>query len=292
MIPEELPRVMTTPAHYAYLKIAEGCDNLCTYCIIPKLRGKYRSRKIEDIVSEAKDLADLGVKELILIAQDTSRYGIDLYGAPKLDELLDALNAIVDIKWIRVHYSYPDILDDHLLNGFFRNDKVVNYFDMPIQHASNRILKLMNRKTSKESILSLVDKIRKFDPKSVIRTTVIVGFPGETDSDFEELMDFVKTVKFDRLGAFTYSNEEDTPAYKLPNQVAQEVMDERRDRLMELQMGISESISYSKIGDTMETVVEEVAEEGKIYVARSSYDSPDVDGVVYIHTGVFKLESL
>lgn len=284
MIPEELPRVMTTPAHYAYLKIAEGCDNLCTYCIIPKLRGKYRSRKIEDIVSEARDLADLGVKELILIAQDTSRYGIDLYGAPKLDELLDALNAIVDIKWIRVHYSYPDILDNHLLNGFFRNDKVVNYFDMPIQHASNRILKLMNRKTSKESILSLVDKIRKFDPKSVIRTTVIVGFPGETDSDFEELMDFVKTVKFDRLGAFTYSNEEDTPAYKLPNQVAQEVMDERRDRLMELQMGISESISYSKIGDTMETVVEEVAEEGKIYVARSSYDSPDVDGVVYIHT--------
>lgn len=284
MIPEELPRIMTTPAHYAYLKIAEGCDNLCTYCIIPKLRGKYRSRNIEDIVSEAKDLAEMGIKELILIAQDTTRYGIDLYDKPSLDALLDALNEVDGIKWIRVHYSYPDILDDNLLNGFFRNDKVVNYFDMPIQHASNGILKLMNRKTSKESILSLVEKIRENDPKSVIRTTVIVGFPGETEADFQELMDFAQTIKFDRLGAFTYSNEEDTPAFKLPNQVPQEVKESRRDRLMALQMEISEAISYSKIGDLMETVVEEVAEEGKIYVARSLFDSPDVDGVVYIHT--------
>ena len=284
LIPEDLPRILTTPSHYAYLKIAEGCDNLCTYCIIPKLRGKYRSRKIEDIVEEAKDLALLGIKEFIVIAQDTTRYGMDLYGGPKLDLLLDELSKIEDIKWIRVHYSYPDILDDQLLDGFFRNEKVINYFDIPIQHASNKILKLMNRKTSKEDILEITGKIRERDADAVIRTTVIVGFPGETDEDFNILMDLVQEVKFDRLGAFTYSNEEDTPAFKLPNQVDQEVMETRKDALMSAQMIISEAISFSKIGKTFEVVIEEVAEENKIYVGRTSYDSPDVDGVVYVHT--------
>ncbi len=284
LIPEDLPRVLTTPSHYAYLKIAEGCDNLCTYCIIPKLRGRYRSRKIEDIVEEAKDLALLGIKEFIVIAQDTTRYGMDLYGGPKLDVLLDELSKIEEIKWIRVHYSYPDILDDQLLDGFFRNDKVINYFDIPIQHASNKILKLMNRKTSREDILDIIKKIRERDADSVIRTTVIVGFPGETDEDFNILMDLVQEVKFDRLGAFTYSNEEDTPAFKLPNQVDQEVMEMRKDALMSAQMIISEAISFSKIGKTFEVVIEEVAEENKIYVGRTSYDSPDVDGVVYVHT--------
>lgn len=284
LIPEDLPRILTTPSHYAYLKIAEGCDNLCTYCIIPKLRGKYRSRKIEDIVEEAKDLVALGIREFIVIAQDTTRYGMDLYGGPKLDVLLDELSGIEEIKWIRVHYSYPDILDDQLLDGFFRNEKVINYFDIPIQHASNKILKLMNRKTSREDILDIAKKIRERDADSVIRTTVIVGFPGETDEDFNSLMDLVQEVKFDRLGAFTYSNEEDTPAFKLPNQVDQEVMEMRRDALMSAQLIISEAISYSKIGKTFEVVIEEVAEENKIYVGRSSYDSPDVDGVVYVHT--------
>lgn len=284
MIPEDLPRVLTTPGHYAYLKIAEGCDNFCTYCIIPKLRGKFRSRTIEDVVEEARDLASMGIKELILIAQDTSRYGIDLYDRPSLDKLLDALNSIEGIQWIRVHYAYPDILDDALLDGFFRNDKVISYFDIPIQHASNRILKLMNRATSKEDIETLIEKIRKRDPKAVIRTTVIVGFPGETESDFEELVSFAKKMKFDRLGAFTYSNEEDTAAYNLPNHVPQEIMDERRDILMSMQMAISEEVLYKRLGDVVEAVVEEVAEPSKIYVARSQFDSPDVDGVVYIHT--------
>ncbi len=283
-IPENLPRILTTPGYFAYLKIAEGCDNRCTYCIIPKLRGKYRSRALEDIVDEAKDLVSMGVKELILIAQDTSRYGIDLYEKPSLPRLLAELNEIEGLKWIRVQYSYPDILDDDLLEGFFSNDKVVNYFDIPIQHASDKILKLMNRKTTHDDILEITQKIRKRDPEAVIRTTCIVGFPGETDQDFDELLKLVKAVKFDRLGAFTYSNEENTPAFKLPNQVDEDVMIERRDALMALQMNISESLSYSKVGKVYEVLVEEVVEENKIYVGRTKYDSPEIDGVVYINT--------
>ncbi|MBF4691782.1 30S ribosomal protein S12 methylthiotransferase RimO [Fusibacter ferrireducens] len=283
-IPENLPRILTTPSYSAYLKIAEGCDNRCTYCIIPKLRGKYRSRVLEDIIDEAKDLVSMGVKELILIAQDTSRYGIDLYEKPTLPKLLTALNAIEGLKWIRVQYSYPDILDDDLLEGFFSNDKVVNYFDIPIQHASDKILKLMNRKTTHDDILNIIQKIRKRDPEAVIRTTCIVGFPGETEQDFNELLTLVRTVKFDRLGAFTYSNEENTPAFKLPNQVPEAVMVERRDALMALQMNISESLCYSKVGKVYEVVVEEVVEENKLYVGRTQYDSPEIDGVVYINT--------
>ncbi len=283
-IPEDLPRILTTPKHFAYLKIAEGCDNKCTYCIIPKLRGRYRSRKIEDIVEEAKDLANLGVTELIVIAQDTSRYGIDIYDGPKLHELLNQLSLVDGIRWIRVHYSYPDILDETLLSGYFNNDKVVNYFDIPIQHASNRILKLMNRRTSKEDIERLIGLIRSHDEKSVIRTTVIVGFPGETESDFETLMAFVKAMKFDRLGAFAYSDEENTPAEKLPNKVPQEVISERLDALMSLQMGISEQITNEKIGQILDVVVEEVAQENEIFVGRTAFDAPEIDGVVYIHT--------
>lgn len=284
LIPESLPRILTTPKHYAYLKIAEGCDNKCTYCIIPKLRGRYRSRKIEDIVEEANDLALLGVKELMIIAQDTTRYGIDLYDRPNLDVLLGELSKIESLKWIRVHYSYPDILDDTLLEGFFSNEKVINYFDIPVQHASDRILKLMNRRTSKNDIESIVQKIRAKDPNAVIRTTVIVGFPGETEDDFEILMDFTKNVRFDRLGAFAYSIEEDTPAALLKDQIDEDVKQDRRNRLMEAQMFISEELSYSKIGRTYEVVIEEVAEEGKILVGRTAFDAPDIDGVVYVHT--------
>ncbi len=286
LIPESLPRILTTPKHYAYLKIAEGCDNKCTYCIIPKLRGKYRSRKIEDIVDEAKDLVALGVKELMIIAQDTTRYGIDLYERPNLDVLLGELSKIEDLKWIRVHYSYPDILDDTLLEGFFANEKVINYFDIPVQHASDRILKRMNRRTSKHDIEQIVEKIRKRDPEAVIRTTVIVGFPGETEDDFDILMDFIQKIRFDRLGAFAYSNEEDTPAALLKDQLDEDVKASRSNRLMEAQMIISEALSYEKIGRTYEVVIEEVAEEGKILVGRTAFDAPDIDGVVYVHTSL------
>ncbi|OJV64641.1 MAG: ribosomal protein S12 methylthiotransferase RimO [Clostridiales bacterium 38-18] len=285
-IPEALPRILTTPSHYAYLKIAEGCDNKCTYCIIPKLRGKYRSRKIEDIVEEAQDLASMGIKELMIIAQDTSRYGIDIYEEAKLDVLLAELSKIEGIKWIRVHYSYPDILDDRLLDGFFNNEKVVNYFDIPVQHASDNILKLMNRRTSLKDIEAIISKIRSRDPRAVIRTTVIVGFPGETQADFDILMNFVEKVRFDRLGAFEYSFEEDTPSAKLPNHLSDEIKKERRELLMEKQMIISESLSYEKIGSVYEVVIEEVAEAGKILVGRTAFDAPDIDGVVYVHTAL------
>ncbi|MDK2865909.1 MAG: ribosomal protein methylthiotransferase [Clostridiales bacterium] len=284
VIPENLPRILTSPSHYAYIKIAEGCDNRCTYCIIPQLRGKYRSREMADIISEVEDFVRYGVREIILIAQDTSRYGIDLYGESKLDELLTKLNAIEGLKWIRVQYSYPDILDDRLLEGFFKNDKVVNYFDMPIQHASNAVLKRMNRRTTLEAMTSLIGKIRARDENAVIRTTIIVGFPGETEEDFKTLLDFVAETKFDRLGAFTYSNEEGTAAYRLPDQIDETIKEDRKDRLMAKQMVISEQLSLSKIGKTFEVVVEEIAEEGKILVGRSAYDSPEIDGVVYIHT--------
>lgn len=284
MVPEDLPRILTTPSHYAYLKIAEGCDNRCTYCIIPKLRGRYRSRRIEDIVEEARELASVGVAEFILIAQDSSRYGIDLYNKPMLPKLLEELSKVEAIKWIRVHYCYPDIMDEALIEGFTKHPKVINYFDIPIQHASDSVLKRMNRKTTQASIRNTIRMIREKAPDAVIRTTVIVGFPGETESDFEELMAFIKEIRFERLGAFKYSNEEDTPAFLLPDQVPEEIAEERRDALMAAQMEISEDIFYHKLGKVYQVVVEEVAEPGEIYIGRTAYDTPEIDGVVYIHT--------
>lgn len=284
MVPEDLPRILTTPSHYAYLKIAEGCDNRCTYCIIPKLRGRYRSRRIEDIVEEARELASVGVAEFILIAQDSSRYGIDLYDKPMLPKLLEELSKVEAIKWIRVHYCYPDIMDEALIEGFTKHPKVINYFDIPIQHASDSVLKRMNRKTTQASIRNTIRMIREKAPDAVIRTTVIVGFPGETESDFEELMAFIKEIRFERLGAFKYSNEEDTPAFLLPDQVPEEIAEERRDALMAAQMEISEDIFYHKLGKVYQVVVEEVAEPGEIYIGRTAYDTPEIDGVVYIHT--------
>jgi len=284
MVPEDLPRILTTPSHYAYLKIAEGCDNRCTYCIIPKLRGRYRSRRIEDIVEEARELASVGVAEFILIAQDSSRYGIDLYDKPMLPKLLEELSKVEAIKWIRVHYCYPDIMDEALIEGFTKHPKVINYFDIPIQHASDSVLKRMNRKTTQASIRNTIRMIREKAPDAVIRTTVIVGFPGETESDFEELMAFIKEIRFERLGAFKYSNEEDTPAFLLPDQVPEEIAEKRRDALMAAQMEISEDIFYHKLGKVYQVVVEEVAEPGEIYIGRTAYDTPEIDGVVYIHT--------
>ena len=278
---ETLPRYVSTPSHMAYLKIGEGCDNKCTYCIIPKLRGKYRSRKMEDIISEAKNLAEMGVKELIVIAQDTTKYGVDLYGEERLAELLEELAQIDGFKWIRVMYSYPESITEKLVNVISKYDNICNYFDMPIQHASNRILKLMNRKTTKEDIMSKVEMIRNIIPDATLRTSIIVGFPGETDEDFEELVDFVKEVEFDKLGVFTYSREEDTPADRLPNHLEEEVKLDRQERLMLVQQAISEQKNKQKIGNKYEALVEEQIEDN-VYIGRTIYDAEEIDAIVYI----------
>ena len=278
---EELPRYVSTPSYMAYLKISEGCDKHCTYCIIPKLRGKQRSRKIEDIVCEAKDLASRGVKELVVIAQDSTMYGSDIYGKPVLPELLEELAKIEGIKWIRIMYSYPESITEELVQVIKKHDNICNYFDMPIQHASNKILKLMNRHTTKEDILSKVEMIRKNIPNATLRTTIITGFPGETEEDFEELLDFAKTVKFDRLGAFAYSREEGTAADKLPNHVDDEVKEQRRDRLMMLQQGISQEVMANKIGKTFEVLIEEQIEKN-VYMGRTEGDAEEIDSIVYV----------
>ena len=278
---EDLPRYISTPDHMAYLKIGEGCDNKCTYCIIPKLRGKYRSRKMEDIIAEAKDLAEKGVKELVVIAQDTTKYGFDLYGEVKLPELLEELAQIEGIKWIRIMYSYPESITEELVKVMKKYDNICNYFDMPIQHASNRILKLMNRHTTKEDIRAKVEMIRSYLPDATLRTTIIVGFPGETDEDFKEVIEFAKEIKFDRLGAFAYSREEDTAADKLPNHLEEEVKLRRRDELMLVQQGISEELNSKKIGNEYEVLIEEQIED-KVYIGRTQGDAEEIDSIVYV----------
>ncbi len=280
---ETLPRYVSTPEHMAYLKIGEGCSNHCTYCIIPKLRGKYRSRKIEDIVEEAKTLAAEGVKELVVIAQDTTRYGEDLYGEAKLAELLEELAGIEGIKWIRIMYSYPESITEKLIDVIAAHDNICSYFDMPIQHASNRVLKRMNRRTSKEDIRNKVDMIRSKIPDAVIRTTVIVGFPGETEEDLEELIEFMKEIKFDRLGAFAYSREEDTPADRMDGHMDEEIKEERRDRVMMVQQAISEEINQKREDKVFEVLIEEEAEEG-VYVGRTQGDAEEIDSVVYVNS--------
>lgn len=280
---ETLPRYVSTPEHMAYLKIGEGCSNHCTYCIIPKLRGKYRSRKIEDIVEEAKSLASEGVKELVVIAQDTTRYGEDLYGEAKLAELLEELAGIEGIKWIRIMYSYPESITEKLIDVIAAHDNICSYFDMPIQHASNRVLKRMNRRTSKEDIRNKVDMIRSKIPDAVIRTTVIVGFPGETEEDLEELIEFMKEIKFDRLGAFAYSREEDTPADRMDGHMDEEIKEERRDRVMMVQQAISEEINQKREDKVFEVLIEEEAEEG-VYVGRTQGDAEEIDSVVYVNS--------
>ena len=280
---ETLPRYVSTPEHMAYLKIGEGCSNHCTYCIIPKLRGKYRSRKIEDIVEEAKTLAAEGVKELVVIAQDTTRYGEDLYGEAKLAELLEELAGIEGIKWIRIMYSYPESITEKLIDVIAAHDNICSYFDMPIQHASNRVLKRMNRRTSKEDIRNKVEMIRSKIPDAVIRTTVIVGFPGETEEDLEELIEFMKEIKFDRLGAFAYSREEGTPADRMDGHMDEEIKEERRDRVMMVQQAISEEINQKREDKVFEILIEEEAEEG-VYVGRTQGDAEEIDSVVYVNS--------
>ncbi len=278
---EDLPRYVTTPDYMAYLKIGEGCDNHCTYCIIPKLRGKYRSRKMEDIIREAKELASNGVKELVVIAQDTTKYGIDLYGEVKLPQLLEELAKIEGIKWIRIMYSYPESITEELVKVMKKYDNICNYFDMPIQHASNKVLKLMNRHTTKEDIKSKVDMIRSYIPDATLRTTIIVGFPGETEEDFNELVQFAKDVEFDRLGAFTYSREEDTAADKLPNHIEEDIKLKRRDKLMLVQQEISQRLNAKKINNEYEVLIEEQIED-KVYVGRTQGDAEEIDSIVYV----------
>lgn len=282
--PENLPRLTTTPKYMAYLKIAEGCDNHCTYCIIPKLRGKYVSRDMESIVKEAKELADAGVKELIVIAQDTTKYGIDLYGKKMLARLLEELCKIENVSWVRFLYAYPEDVERELLEVVANNPKICPYFDIPIQHCNSRILKLMNRQVTKEELLEKINMIREVLPHAILRTSLITGFPTETDEEFEEMIEFVKEVKFDRLGVFTYSREEDTPAAKLEGQIEEEVKEDRKGRIMETQMQVSLNRNLSKVGSLVQVLVEE--EEDEFYVGRTKEDVPEIDGVVFIKKDV------
>ncbi len=287
ILPSNMPRILLSPPHMAFLKISEGCDNMCAYCIIPKIRGKYRSRPMEDIISEAVQLVNSGVKELILIAQDTTRYGIDIYNRYALSELLIKLNNIANLKWIRLQYMYPDVIDYNLIQTIARLDKVVKYIDIPIQHGSNSVLKRMNRHTTVEQIRDVVNSFRMLIPNVIIRTTCIVGFPAESDKEFQELKQFILEMQFDRLGAFIYSPEEDTPANKMKNHIHDEIKQNRHDELMALQMNISSEKLYSKIGSVMEVVLEELIENEKgsiLYAGRSYMDSPEIDGVVYVNT--------
>ncbi|MFC4804381.1 30S ribosomal protein S12 methylthiotransferase RimO [Filifactor villosus] len=280
---EMMTRSLMTEEPYAYLKIAEGCDNLCTYCIIPKLRGRYRSRRPEDIVSEARSLASSGIRELIVIAQDTTKYGVDLYGRKMLGELLSELDKIEDLKWIRVLYSYPEDIDASFISAVKNGKRLLPYFDMPIQHCSDSVLKRMNRKTSKKQLLEKIETIRKELPEAVLRTTLITGFPGETQEEFEEVLDFVKKVGFDRLGVFSYSNEEGTPAARMKDQIEEEVKEERRSQIMNLQQRISYEKNQTLYDKEIEVLIEEQVEEG-IYTGRSWRDMVEIDGIIYVHT--------
>lgn len=275
-------RVITTGNNYAYLKIAEGCSNNCTYCAIPYIQGKYVSRKMEDILEEAEGLAKKGIKELIVIAQDTGRYGIDLYGEAKLPELLKKLCRIEGFKWIRFLYTYPETITEELIDTVKAEDKLCKYFDIPLQHISNKVLKRMNRKSDKESIEDLMGKIKDKIPNVILRTTFIVGFPGETKEYFEELYDFVNRAKFDKLGVFMYSKEDGTPASRLKDQVHYMTKKSRRDKIMKIQKDISKSNLQKKIGNVYEVLIEDMSFDKKFYVGRTYMDVPEEDGVIFI----------
>ncbi|MDW5299900.1 MAG: 30S ribosomal protein S12 methylthiotransferase RimO [Sedimentibacter sp.] len=280
-IDKDLPRITLTDKWYAYLKISEGCDNNCTYCVIPQLRGPYKSRKIESIVKEARQLAEQGAKEIIIIAQDTSKYGLDIYNERKLHEVIRRISEIDGVKWIRVHYLYPEDIYEELINEFINNDKLVKYFDIPMQHINDRILKRMNRNTSSKQITDLIKKIRNEVKGAVIRTSLITGFPGETDEEHEELKEFLLQYKLDKVGIFKYSREENTPAFKLPDQISEEVMEQRHNDLMEVQLNISYENSLAKIGNIYDVLIEEKDVEN-VYVGRTYMDSIDIDGCVYV----------
>ena len=277
-------RVISTGENFAYLKIADGCSNRCTYCAIPYIRGPQISRNMEDILKEAKKLADNGYKELILIAQDTTKYGIDICGKPRLAELLQELCKIDKIHWIRFLYAYPETIDDELIKVVKENDKICKYFDIPIQHISDTVLKRMNRQSDGKSIRNLIQKLRKEIPEVVIRTTVMVGFPGETKEDFEELYHFLNEAKFDKLGCFSYSKEDGTPAARIKEQIHPMTKKSRYNKIMKLQQEISKQNLEKRIGKEVEILIEGKAFDGKTYIGRSSMDVPEIDGVVYVNT--------
>lgn len=274
-------RVLSTGKGYAYLKIAEGCDNCCTYCIIPSLRGRFRSRKTEDILHEATKLAASGVKELILVAQDTTRYGLDIYNKKQLVELLQMLSKLDGIEWIRLLYCYPEEIDESLIHEIANNDKVCKYLDIPIQHASDSVLKRMARRGNSGDVCDLLDKLRRSIPGLVLRTSLIVGFPGETEEDYNILSEFVRKYRFDRLGVFMYSKEEDTPAAQMQHQIPAKIKKSRYGKLMRLQRQISAELNSDRLGKHYKVLVEGVAEDGIFYFGRSYAEAPDIDGVIY-----------
>lgn len=276
-------RVLSTLPHMAYLKIAEGCSNHCTYCIIPSLRGKYRSHPMEDILAEAKILESLGVKELILVAQDTACYGVDLYGSSTLHTLVTALSKL-DFEWIRVLYTYPEHVTDEFLIEMRDNPKVCKYLDMPIQHGSDKILKKMNRKMTQDTIMDFVTKVRNLIPSIHLRTSIIVGFPGETKEDFNTLLFLLGKIKFEKLGVFPYAREEGTPAYTMKNQIEEALKNNRYNEVMRLQQEISNTLLDSYINDTLYVLVDAYDVENEAYIGRSQFETPDVDGVIYIVT--------
>ena len=278
-------RVLTTGGHFGYLKIAEGCDKHCTYCIIPKLRGRFRSVPMERLIAQAEDMAEQGVKELILVAQETTVYGKDLYGKKSLHILLKKLCEIKGIRWIRVLYCYPEEIYDELIETIRDEKKICHYLDIPIQHASDRILKRMGRRTSKQELIDIVGKLRKEIPDIVLRTTLITGFPGETEEDHEELKEFVDEMEFDRLGVFTYSPEENTPAAEMADQIPEEVKEERRDELMELQQEISYDKGQDRIGQELLVMIEGKVADESAYIGRTYGDAPKVDGYIFVQTG-------
>ena len=279
-LPLDGQRILTTPEHWAYLKIADGCSNRCTYCTIPSIRGDMRSRKMENILEEAKQLAEVGVKELIVIAQDTTSYGLDLYGELKLPELLNKLCEVDGIEWIRLLYCYPDKITDELIATIRDQEKIVNYIDLPLQHSDNRILKAMNRRGTREEIAETIGKLRSEIPDVVIRTTFIVGFPGEDEEAFEDLATFVNEIEFDRLGCFSFSPQEGTPAYDMDGQVEEDVKISRGDVIMQDQFAIMEEKNNEKIGNTYKTIVEEYDSYTDSYIGRTYMDAPEIDSVV------------
>lgn len=280
----ETKRLVTTGGHFAYLKIAEGCDKHCTYCIIPKVRGNYRSVPMERLIKEAEDLAEQGVKELILVAQETTLYGKDLYGEKSLYKLLRNLCKIRGIRWIRILYCYPEEIDDNLIQVIKEEPKICHYLDLPIQHANDSILKRMGRRTSKEQLVGIITRLREEIPDITLRTTLITGFPGETEKQHEELMDFVDEMEFDRLGVFTYSPEEDTPAAEMPDQISEEVKEDRQAEIMELQQEIVFAQAEDMIGKEVLVMIEGKVADENAYVGRTYKDAPNVDGLIFINT--------
>lgn len=281
----ETKRLVTTGGHYAYLKIAEGCDKHCTYCIIPRIRGSFRSVPMERLLREAEELAEQGVKELILVAQETTLYGKDIYGEKKLPQLLRRLCRITGLRWIRILYCYPEEITDELIRVMKEEPKICHYLDLPIQHANDRILKRMGRRTSKQQLIGIVEKLRREIPDICLRTTLITGFPGETQKEHEEVVDFVDQMEFDRLGVFTYSPEEDTPAAEMPDQIEEEVKQERQAEIMELQQEIAFENAEAMVGREVLVLIEGRVADENAYVGRTYRDAPGVDGMIFVETG-------